>query len=97
MARLGSNSAVPTQTSVVVNTANTVVLAGNTNRSKLILSNNGTNPVYFTLDGSNATVTNGIVLAAGATFIDDLRVTPKAINAIATTASSTLAVVEFVD
>lgn len=95
MGRLGSNTAVPTQSTVAVATTTTAVLPANPNRAKLILSNVGANNISLNFAGAAATVTGGVVLAPGATLIDDLSVTPLAINAIAVTGTTNLVVVEY--
>jgi hypothetical protein len=95
MSRLGANTAVPVHTTVAVATSSGQLLAANANRSKLIMSNVGANNIYVRMDGGVASATTGILIAPGATLIDDLGVSPLAITAIAATGATNLVVVEY--
>ena len=77
-----------------VTTTNSVVLAANVDRTYIVIQNIGADTVYINFD-SPAAVGGGIQLLPGANWITQIpQFTATAINAIAESTSSTLAVYE---
>ena len=77
-----------------VTTTNSVVLAANADRTYIVIQNIGADTVYINFDAA-ASVGGGIQLLPGANWITQIpQFTETAINAIAETTSSTLAVYE---
>lgn len=82
-------------TAATVGTSSAQAVASNANRKGLILVNTSANIIYLAF-GATAVVGSGLTLSAGAGFImDAFCFTTAAVNAIASGASSNLAIQEF--
>lgn len=80
---------------VSVGVATTVVVAANTNRKGLVLTNTSVNKISLAF-GVSAVSNSGIVLYPGGTYeMDEYMFTTSAVNAIATVAASALSVQEY--
>lgn len=78
----------------VSNSASTSVLAANTNRKGLILSNAGANNIYVNLAGGTAVTTNLLLAANSAPLVLTQLCPTGAITAIAATGATNLSVTE---
>lgn len=84
----GQNGAM-TQAQATVTNASTALLASNANRRYLLIQNNDPGgDIYVTLDGTTATTTKGIKIAAGAAYESANYCPTAAINAIGSVASN---------
>jgi len=84
-----------TPTSVSVGTSSTSVLSSNPNRTALAITNTSVNIVFLAFDNT-AVLNSGIALYPGGSVTFDEKVPKGAINAIATAASSNIAIQSFV-
>lgn len=92
--RIEDVNGTPAVTTVSVATSSTSVLAANSARRGVILSNVGANNIYVNLAGGTATATN-ILLASGSTPFILANLCPTgAITAIAATGATNLSVTE---
>lgn len=90
---LALTASAPTVATVGVASASAV--ASNANRRGLILMNNSINTIYLGL-GATAVIGSGITLYPGGTFqMDSSCLSTAAVNAIASAASSSMAIQEF--
>jgi len=87
-----------TASAVLVGTSSAIAVDQNLQRVGLIVTNVSTSTIYLGLSGSAATLKSGITLtpSGGAFSMDDYTFNNEVITAIAHTASSVLAVQEFV-
>ena len=84
----------PAATTVAVATSSTTVLAANSGRHGLILSNAGANNIYVNLGGGTAVNTNVLLAPNSAPLVLTNFCPQTAITAIAATGTTNLAVVE---
>lgn len=91
--KIALTSSSPTAATVGITSASAV--ASNANRKGLVLTNTSANKISFGI-GTAAVLNSGITLFPGGTWVmDEFNFTTGAINAIASVASSNLAIQEF--
>lgn len=92
--KTGLTAQAPTAASVGVTSAQ--VVAANTSRKGLVLTNNSTANISIAFGGNAAVSGSGIVLYPGGVFfMDEYMFTTAAVNAVATAAASNLGVQEW--
>lgn len=76
--------------------ASAQMVAANTNRRGLVISNTSANRVFLAFGSNNATLNRGIYLGPGGNWLmDQYTFTTQAVNAIAAAAGSTLSIQEY--
>lgn len=72
------------------------IVAANSNRRGLVISNTSANRLFLAFGANNAVLNRGIYLSAGGVWVmDTYTFTTQAVNAIASGAGSTVSIQEF--